>query len=958
MALFNFKSFDYVPNFSFSSVLSIPAQLIGNGIVAVANTANTVLDVVSPLGLAGNALLGTPFQAVHELGDKIIDTVSTTATNIGTSLGATLAPTDTHYKNEWVDQDLSLGNLLKAPTELVGNVVIGATQIANNVLDAAAPIAIAGNNLIPGFEIIHKAGDTIIDAVSDTLNSVGQAVGGTVPVQPTHYDNEWTDAQATSTTINTATSTTLTTADSLAQVSTYNHLPDFKASSVLSIPAQLVGNGLVAAANTVNTVLDVVSPIGLAGNALLGTPFQAVHSLGDKIIDAVSTTVSGAGTALGATVAPTDTHYKNEWVDQELTLNNILKTPSELIGNAVIGTTNIVNGVLDVTAPIGQAGNALIPGFDIVHKAGDTIIDALSDILTNTGTILGGTIPVNPTHYDNEWTTSNTTAPNSSTTPSTSTTTAQNTLNIAGQKSYHVSDAAFNQVKELYAEFSKAPSLKVNNLWRPIYTTIKEDLAHNDAVDQGTKNWLKVAEAVATADPKSFLYQYVRLGTEKSLAEKGIHFSNEDFYQASNVLIKTLADNFLNGVTDSSGQVIVPAGYLPSSDGKYGLVHMDATQALNNLGGTLSDWTGITPASILDHYLGVDTSELNGGASRPFSWYIELLGDVVKANLKAGASLVDVVGQITTEGLNFVGQFIKGEVLQDGFSSKDQLVNTLTQIAYAYAGDLAGSVAVATNILNPNTNVISTINPFGATLNGKDGNDVIKGSIGNDKLYGGKGDDLLFGGLGNDTLNGGDGINVLVGGKGNDTYYVQSNNDFVLEHANEGIDTVISSASHFYLTKNVENLTLDGQGNIDGSGNEANNIIKGNAGNNHLYGLGGNDTLDAGGGLFNILNGGTGNDTLIGSTGDDTYEFELGFGIDTIQEKGGNDTIKFGSGIDINSLLVKNSGKDLVISLKGTTDQITIKDWSAGAKNQVESVQFISGDRVDLHSLEQQQHYV
>src|SRR5690606_38089827 len=97
------------------------------------------------------------------------------------------------------------------------------------------------------------------------------------------------------------------------------------------------------------------------------------------------------------------------------------------------------------------------------------------------------------------------------------------------------------------------------------------------------------------------------------------------------------------------------------------------------------------------------------------------LGDVVKANLKAGASIFDVVNQIVTEGLNFVGQFIKGEVLDDGFSSRDQLVNTLTQLVYAYAGDLAGSVAVATNLFNPNTNIISTYSVFGRTLNGKDG---------------------------------------------------------------------------------------------------------------------------------------------------------------------------------------------------------------------------------------------
>lgn len=969
MALFNFKSFDYLPNFSFSSVLSIPAQLIGNGLVAAANTVNTVLDVVSPIGLAGNALLGTPFQTVHELGDKIIDSISTTVSGAGTASGATLSPTDTQYKNEWVDQDLSLNSILKAPAELVGNVVIGATQIANDVLDAAAPIAIAGNNLIPGFEIVHKAGDTIIDAVSDTLNSVGQAVGGTVPVAPTHYDNEWTNAQPTAVTTaidNTASQVS----DALAKVTStvtnndtsFDYLPDFKASSVLSIPAQLVGNGLVAIANTANTILDVVSPIGLAGNALLGTPFQAVHQLGDQIIDSVSTTVSGAGTALGATAVPTDTHYKNEWIDQDLSLNNILKAPSELIGNAIIGTSNVVNGVFDVATPIGQAGNALIPGFDIIHKTGDSIVNAISNIATQIGQGIGGTIKPEDTHYVNEWTQPNTShlSTSQAATPSTPTTPVKdsNSVNIAGQISYKVSDSAYQKVEALKAELLKAPSLQVNNLWRPIYTVIKEDLASNPAVDQGTKNWLKVVEAVAIADPKSFLYQFVRLGTGKSLADKGIHITDQQFYQASNVLAKTLTENFLNGVKNDNGEVIVPKSYLPSADGLYGLVRMDATQALENLGGELGDWTGITPASILDHYLGVDTSEFNGGSGRPVSWYLEVLGDVIKANLKAGASLIDIVSQITTEGINFLGQYIKGEVLQDGFSSKDQLVNTLTQIAYAYAGDLAGSVAVATNLLNPNTNVITTINPFGTTLNGKDGNDVIKGGIGNDKLNGGKGDDLLFGGLGNDTLDGGDGINVLVGGRGNDTYIVKSNTDFVLEHANEGTDTMISSASHFHLTQNVENLTLDGNNNIDGTGNASDNIIKGNLGNNHLFGLAGNDTLDAGGGLFNILNGGTGNDTLIGSTGDDTYEFELGFGMDIIQEKGGNDTLKFGTGIDINSLLVKNSGKDLVIALKGTSDQITIKDWSAGVKAQVESVVFATGERVDLHTLEQQQHYI
>lgn len=947
MALFNFKSFDYLPNFKFSSVLSIPAQLVGNGLVAAANTVNTVLDIVSPLGLAGNALLGKPFEVIHQLGDKIIDVATNTVSGIGTAIGATVTPNDTHHQNEWVDQELTLDNILKVPGDLIGNVVIGATNIVNDVLDAAAPVAILGNNIIPGFEPVHKAGDTIIDAVSDVLNTVGQAVGSSIEPNDTHYDNEWTDAQpglATSLIGNALNKVT----DGVQASPVFTYLPEFKASTFLSIPAQLLGNGLVTASNIVNTVLDVASPIGLAGNALLGKPFQFAHELGDQIIASASNVVNGVGTALGATLTPNDTHYKNEWVDEELNLNNLLSLPSEIIGNVVIGGTNIANDVLDVVAPIAVAGNNLIPGFESIHKAGDAIIDQISDVLINIGQGIGGTVQPEDTHFENEW---NTASNNDSSQTQIKTT-------LLGQSSYKISDGVIAKIAELYQQFSQAPSQEVNNLWRPIYSLIKDELSPNDQVDQGTKNWLKVAESVALADPKNILYQYVRLGTEKSLAEKGIHFTDGQFYKASNVLIKTLADNLLTGVKNEQNELVVPKGYLPSSSGMYGLVHMDATQALKNLGGTLADWTGITPLSILDHYLGVDTSELNGGASRPISWYLELVGDVVKASLKAGASLVNIVSQLTTELFSFGDQFIQGELLNNGFSSKDQLVNTLTQVAYAYAGDLAGSVAVATNILNPDTNTISTLNPFGASLNGQAGNDVIKGNVGNDKLYGGKGDDLLFGGWGNDVLDGGEGINVLVGGRGDDSYYVKANNDFVLEQTNEGTDIVFSSAEHFILTKNVENLTLQGNANINGTGNAENNIIKGNLGNNNLFGGAGNDTLEANGGLINILNGGAGNDKLVGGLGDESYAFELGFGIDTILEKGGNDTIKFGEGINVSDLLFNSLGKDLVISLQNGQDQITIKDWAKSAANQVENIQFHNGERYDLTQMDQQLNFI
>ncbi|WP_416670971.1 calcium-binding protein [Egbenema bharatensis] len=176
----------------------------------------------------------------------------------------------------------------------------------------------------------------------------------------------------------------------------------------------------------------------------------------------------------------------------------------------------------------------------------------------------------------------------------------------------------------------------------------------------------------------------------------------------------------------------------------------------------------------------------------------------------------------------------------------------------------------------PNPNVISAVsytlgaNERNLTLIGTDnvngtGNEfdnVIIGNSGNNLLQGLGGNDTLVGGAGDDTLDGGTGSNLMQGGLGDDTYIVNSATDLVVENPNEGTDTVLAALS-YTLTENVENLRLTGNGNINGTGNELNNVIIGNAGVNTLDGGAGNDTLI----------GGRGRDRMVGGSGADRFVF-------------------------------------------------------------------------------------
>ena len=77
---------------------------------------------------------------------------------------------------------------------------------------------------------------------------------------------------------------------------------------------------------------------------------------------------------------------------------------------------------------------------------------------------------------------------------------------------------------------------------------------------------------------------------------------------------------------------------------------------------------------------------------------------------------------------------------------------------------------------------------------------------------------VLNGNSANNTLDGRGGADTMAGGAGNDTDIVDNVGDTVTKNFNQGTDAVQSSVS-FMLGANVENLTLTGSGNINGTGN-------------------------------------------------------------------------------------------------------------------------------------------
>ncbi len=173
-----------------------------------------------------------------------------------------------------------------------------------------------------------------------------------------------------------------------------------------------------------------------------------------------------------------------------------------------------------------------------------------------------------------------------------------------------------------------------------------------------------------------------------------------------------------------------------------------------------------------------------------------------------------------------------------------------------------------------------------ANIDGTNGFDILIGDI---DLFGSN-DDTINGLNGNDIIKPGDGLDTIDGGEGTDT--LDYGFSLFAGSPNGGINVSLRDGQEFNdgfgntgTISNVENVT----------GTRFNDIIIGGSGKNVLNGKDGNDVLGAFG-ESDTLNGGKGNDTLVGSIGNDTLNG--GRDDDRLSGSAGNDTLTGGHGDD------------------------------------------------------------
>lgn len=306
----------------------------------------------------------------------------------------------------------------------------------------------------------------------------------------------------------------------------------------------------------------------------------------------------------------------------------------------------------------------------------------------------------------------------------------------------------------------------------------------------------------------------------------------------------------------------------------------------------------------------------------------------------------------------------------------------------------------------------------GTGTGNKAGSEIFLGTSASEYLGGGGGDDTLRGGAGNDTLSGETGHDMYIFGKGdaadtidNASYESQVGKFDVLQFSagvapteviarrvdNKLVLGIAGTADTITVLNFFSNNAAEASNPIqqfrfgDGTtwdigammakvivgdstaqaltGYDTDDNINGAGGKDSVNGAAGADTIQGGdgddkltGGLGNdVLDGGPGNDTVQGDEGNNTIVFGKGDGQDQVYRgsataTGGFNVLQFKAGVAQSEVSVLRDLNALVISIKGTTDKLTIASFFDGddttsAKNPIQEIRFADGSILNFPTL-------
>ena len=186
--------------------------------------------------------------------------------------------------------------------------------------------------------------------------------------------------------------------------------------------------------------------------------------------------------------------------------------------------------------------------------------------------------------------------------------------------------------------------------------------------------------------------------------------------------------------------------------------------------------------------------------------------------------------------------------------------------------------------------------------------------------------------------------------------------DNIVEYFKTTGTTISGTSDDDRITSNIlswAKATIGGrEGDDEIYGSAGNETIYGGAGNDTIYGGNGNDILKGqeGNDILNgeagddILDGGAGRDTLSGGAGNDRYIFKKGYGQDIIDnyyyhgdsQNADNDTLDM-SELKQSQVDLDKVGNDLVVSIKGTEDKVTIRNHYASEYYRLDNLKFADG---------------